>query len=167
MYGRDRGYCFEPARQYNHPAISDVSGTASHPNDACAHQLLTFGGVAACLYGLKHLGLHNISMSPSAIRSLGLAAGSLPHTITTLALDFVLVHLTVTQKMMLFKAISRMRSLQKLRMPQWEEVVGGDAGACVVPLQMLPHLQAVLVSEMKESPAFPTTIVFKTIQNDT
>lgn len=53
-----------------------------------------------------------------------------------------------------------MRNLQKLCMPQWEQLVGVDATACVMPLRRLPHLQAVLVSDVKESNAFPTDLTF-------
>ena len=55
----------------------------------------------------------------------------------------VLCDVTVGERLLLCTAIARMRSLRELGMPQWEEVVGRDTAECVMPLNGLPHLQAV------------------------
>lgn len=52
-------------------------------------------------------------------------------------------------------------------MPQWEEVGGGGAAACVAPLSRLLRLQAVLITRVKVSNAFSTDIAFKTSLNNT
>ena len=111
-----------------------------------SHNLSVLGGFAARMKFLQHLGLHCFSPSLPVVRNLGQLLSSLPLTVTTLTLaGLVLGSLKQSEKRLFLRAVAQMRGLRKLRMPQWEAVVGDDAGVCVQPLRALPHLLTIFV----------------------
>jgi uncharacterized protein (UPF0305 family) len=66
----------------------------------------------------------------------------------------------VHEKVLFFKAVARVSSLQELVMPQWETVVGEEAADCVEALCAMPQLRVVYVTTVKDSPVFPPGLTF-------
>jgi hypothetical protein len=139
-------------------------GRNSAFNIDCQHVLDTLAGVLPQLTSLRHVGLHNLPLQTQLMPVLGHVMMSVPPSVTALTLATAASVLDVDvgpfQKSMLFEAISLVRSLRELHMPNWENLVGHDA-ACFEPLFQLPHLEVVYVSQVKTSAAFSAQLVFK------
>jgi hypothetical protein len=128
----------------------------------CAHVLSTLAGVLPQLTTLQHVGLHNLQLQPQLITELSQVLMSLPPSVTALTLRAAasVQQVGPRQRSILFNSIASVKSLRELHMPNWVDIVGDD-GACVEPLCHMPHLEAVYVTEVKESSAFPAELGFK------
>ena len=124
--------------------------------------LSTLAGVLPQLHSLQHVGLHNLQLQPQLLPALGQALLDLPPSVTTLTLTTskraLFSALSAAQRGMLFSAIALVRGLRELHMPDWEAVVGED-GVCVEPLHGLPHLATVHVPHVKQSGAYPLSLI--------
>lgn len=157
---------FTPAVQFNHPPLPGVQSVTTKAPDPCVNNIATIGCLATSMESLQHLGLQGVTLSQGAVLNLGQLLGSLPPSVTKLTLSILCKDASVSTRVLLFKAIARMRSLRELRMPQWEEVVGEDAVECVLPLKSLPHLHVVMVTEVTNSNDFSPEICFQAISDD-
>jgi hypothetical protein len=131
----------------------------------CAHVLNTLEGLLPQMTSLTHLGLHHLQPHALLMPLLGQVLMNLPPSVNALTLttaaspNFGVGRL---QRNMLFNAIAMVRSLRELHMPDWENVVGND-GTCLESLIQMPHLEAVYVSKIGQSSAFPEWLGFKEI----
>lgn len=147
----------------DHP---DADGAGSPGSDSM-HALYMMGGAASCMRNLQHLGIHRLPLTFQTISILGQILSSLECrllklTITTESVPGA-VGFSVHEKLLVFRAIARVSSLQELYIPQWEALVGEEACDCIEPLHNMPELQAVYVTEVKHSPAFPPGLIFRTL----
>lgn len=119
---------------------------------------------------LTHLGLHHLPLTIQSIRSLGHVLYNLPQCVTVLTLSCKVpaaIQSTASEKVLLFKAVALVRSLEQLCMPQWEAVVGKDGGTCTEPLRSLPNLVSIVVENTRaevqdRSSVFPAGFSFRT-----
>lgn len=133
---------------------------------------------------LQTLQLSKIPFTMAVVRRLGQFFCTLPSSISKLQLEFV--HMATAtpsrvhgyrsntqssmggdasrgaalERILLFRAIALVRSLQNLSMPQWEVIVGDDAHACTEPLRGLPQLKKIHVRKVRSTAAFPTCFKF-------
>jgi hypothetical protein len=132
----------------------------------CAQVLNTLVGLLPQLTSLRHLGLHNMLLHALLMPSLGQLLMNLPPSVTSLTLTTAPstkpLEVGQLQRSMLFNAITSVKSLRELHVPNWEDVVGDDA-ACLEPLSQMPHLEAVYVAKIGQSSAFPEWLGFKEI----
>jgi hypothetical protein len=114
--------------------------------------LSILAGVLPQLTALQHVGLHNLQLQMQLMPALGQVLVSLPPSVTALTLTTAtsLKKVGPQQRGILFNSIALVKSLRKLHMPNWQDIVSDD-GACVEPLCHLPRLDAVYVTEVKES----------------
>lgn len=147
------------------------------------HMLGALEGAVLNMTHLQHLGLHNLYLTPHLIPALEQLFVSLPSSLTKLTLHTCGANggnqFGEPHKLMFFRAVSRIESLQELHMSQWDVFVGSrDIGAsavrrvisraacpsslepvCAEPLQSMSGLR-VFVSNLQESVAFPLGLAF-------
>jgi hypothetical protein len=159
-----------PSAMYSLPSVPHSCGAhrdggiGSMGSD-CMHALHMMGGAAAGMLELKHLGVHRLPLAFQAISALGQLLSSLACklvrlTVTTEHVQGAAVF-SVHEKVLFFKAVARLSSLQELVMPQWEAVVGKNEAECVEALYGMPQLRVVYVTRVKQSPAFPRGLNFR------
>jgi hypothetical protein len=159
------------------PPPGDVTGLQGVQHDGdnmgmgieSMHALYMMGGAAAGMLELKHLGVHRLPLTFQAISALGQLLSCLACNLVRLTVsiqdDQAGAVFSVHEKVLFFKAVARVLSLQELVMPQWEAVVGEEAADCVEALYWMPELRVVYVTEVKESPAFPPGLTFESIHS--
>jgi hypothetical protein len=161
---------FRIARPPQVPVVSLLSGGWTTKMSSDITQVFyNLAGAASSMGGLQHLGLHKLPLSLDLMPVLGLICSSLQHSLTTLTLDTYIVNnvkFGATEKALFFGAVARAKKLRELRMMQWEAVVGVDAKMCVSALKSLLYLDAIVVSKVKESDAFPSSLPFRTVEEE-
>lgn len=126
------------------------------------HMLGAIEGAMSHMTHLQHLDLHDLRLTPLMIPALEQLLGNLPTSVTQLTLSTVSPHLVEfggVHKLLFFRAVSRIHSLQELHMREWQQFVGSDATVCAEPLQSMPGLR-IFVPRVRESPAFPPGLTF-------
>jgi hypothetical protein len=132
--------------------------------------LCTLGWSLAQLKSLRHLGFHNLLLTPEILSALGQLFISLPSSVSvlTIAIDTAGGAGSVyelPERLLFFRAVALVQGLKELRLPQWEVLVGADAINCVRPLLDLPLLERVCVLQVKDSSAFPACLNFEEMKD--
>lgn len=139
----------------------------AYESNELARLLRTFGDAVHRLEQLEHLGLHQVPLIPQLMSALAELLSSCPRAVTTLTLTTVRVdgHVCgVVEKLLFFRAVAMVQGLRELHMPDWEAFVGDDATVSTEPLHSLIHLESIFLTEMKQTAAFPSTLIFQSVE---